>query len=183
MKTTPPPENNSYGDIMTGTNFSNDMLILHQNGEINSNDYFSRNFRYEIVDHVEWKRHCTINKKMSLSSAIFQISLMWFTMVYQTIISVILHLFIICYGWLCNFPFSKKRSVITGVLFLVGFVSHGCPDVNKSWLSRQHWPFMSIKSFVQSEHRGRWQEMVSLCLPIRFNWHVCWPWPARVPFF
>ena len=41
----------------------------------------------------------------------------------------------------------------------------GCPDVNKlrrmdTMIFRQHWPFMSIKSFVQ--HSG-WQEMVSLC--------------------
>ena len=41
----------------------------------------------------------------------------------------------------------------------------GCPDVNKhrgmdTAILREHWPFMSIKSFVQ--HSG-WQEMVSLC--------------------
>ena len=42
MKTTPPPEyNNSYWNTMTGTNSSNDRLILHQDVEINSNWYFS----------------------------------------------------------------------------------------------------------------------------------------------
>ena len=51
-----------------------------------------------------------------------------------------------------------------------------CP----SWMPRcqqisRHLPFMSIKSFVQAQHRGRWQEMVS------FNWRVQWPRPARVP--
>ena len=45
----------------------------------------------------------------------------------------------------------------------------GCPDVNKrqgmdTTILRQHWSFMSIKSFVQ--HSG-WQEMVSLCSLIR----------------
>ena len=43
------------------------------------------------------------------------------------------------------------------------------PDVNKlrgmeTTILGQHWPFMSIKSFVQ--HSG-WQEMVSLCSLIR----------------
>ena len=45
----------------------------------------------------------------------------------------------------------------------------GCPDVNKlramdTTILGQHWPFMSIKSFVQ--HSG-WQEMVSPCSLIR----------------
>ena len=45
----------------------------------------------------------------------------------------------------------------------------GCPDVNKlrgidATILGQHWPFMSIKLFVQ--HSG-WQEMVSLCSLIR----------------
>ena len=36
------PENdNSYLDTMTGTNSSDDRLILRQNVEINSNEYFS----------------------------------------------------------------------------------------------------------------------------------------------
>ena len=48
-------------------------------------------------------------------------------------------------------------------------------------ISRQHLPFMSIKLFVQAQHRGRGEEMVSLCSLIRFNWHVRWPRPARVP--
>ena len=61
------PENyNSYLDTMTGTNSSYDRLILRQNVEINSNEYFSRDviFRDEVVDHVAWKRHCTITKKV-----------------------------------------------------------------------------------------------------------------------
>ena len=45
----------------------------------------------------------------------------------------------------------------------------GCPDVNKlrgmdTMILGQHWPLMSIKSFVQ---HSRWQEMVSLCSLIR----------------
>ena len=50
---------------MTGTNSFNDRLILCQNVEINSNEYFSYHifFGTEIVDHVGWKRHCTITKQ------------------------------------------------------------------------------------------------------------------------
>ena len=69
-KTAPTPENNhSFLDIMTGSYSSNDMLMLRQNVEINS---ILRNFGNEIVDHVEWKRHCAITKKMSFNSGIFQ---------------------------------------------------------------------------------------------------------------
>ena len=49
-KTTPPPENtNSYWDIITGTNSSNDMLILRQNVEIYSKEYFS----YDVISGIK----------------------------------------------------------------------------------------------------------------------------------
>ena len=50
---------------MTGTNSSNDRLVLRQNVEIDSNEYFSATYFFgnEIVDHVAWKRHCAITKK------------------------------------------------------------------------------------------------------------------------
>ena len=102
-----------------------------------------------------------------------------FTMVYRTIIGVILHLFNICSGWLSNFPFSKtfhhNGSAIFGGMYLSWMP--GCQQI-----SRQHRPPMSIKSFVQAQH-GFWagDEMVSLCSLIGFNWHVRWPRPARVP--
>ena len=55
-------------------------------------------------------------EKMYLRSELFQ----WFVMVYRTIIGVNFHVFIICYCWLCHFPFFLKTlSVITKVLFLV----------------------------------------------------------------
>ena len=45
-----------YLDTMTGTNSSNDRLVLRQNVEINSNEYFSATYFFgnEIVDHVAW---------------------------------------------------------------------------------------------------------------------------------
>ena len=46
------PENdNSYLDTMTGTNSSNDRLILRQNVEINPNEYFSSDIFFR-----EWNR-------------------------------------------------------------------------------------------------------------------------------
>ena len=57
------PENIFYWDIVTGANSSNDMLILCQNVEINSNKYFCTTlscycyFRNEIVDHMACKSH------------------------------------------------------------------------------------------------------------------------------
>ena len=57
------PENdNSYLDTMTGTNSSNDMVILRQNVEIYIFQWIFF-MRREIVDHVAWKRHCAITKK------------------------------------------------------------------------------------------------------------------------
>ena len=49
---------------MTGTNSSNDRLILCKNVEINSNEYFLATYFFgnDIVDHVVRKRHCAITK-------------------------------------------------------------------------------------------------------------------------
>ena len=73
MKTTPPPEDNYfYLNTMTGTNSSNNRLILRQNMEINFN-FLRRIFGNEILEYVEWKRHCAIINKNVLSSEIFHI--------------------------------------------------------------------------------------------------------------
>ena len=44
---------------------------------------------------------------------------------------------------------------------------------------RQHRPFMSIKSFEKHSRWDEWQDKVSFCSLIHFNWRV----PARVPLF
>ena len=98
----------------------------------------------------------------------------WYTIFngYSTIIYVILHIFIICYGLWSQLPpfflqtFRHDRSAVFGTMPLM---CRSCPDVNKlrgmdTTILGQHRPFMSIKSFIQ--HSG-WQEMVSLCLLIR----------------
>ena len=54
-KTTPPPkDNDTYWDTMTGTNSSNDRLILHQNLEINSNEYFSYDIFLGMKSSTTW---------------------------------------------------------------------------------------------------------------------------------
>ena len=84
-----------------------------------------------------------------------------FLMVYRTIVDVILHLFIICKDFWCQLPFFFLQTFRFGTM---PPMCRGCPDVNKlrgmdTTILGQHWPFMSIKSFVQ--HSG-WQEKVSL---------------------
>ena len=106
-------------------------------------------------------------RKMSLNSESYQ----RFIMVYRTIIGVNFHLFIICNDLWCQLPFFLQTFRHNGraVFGTMPPMCRGCPDVNKlrgmdTTILGKHWPFMSIKSFVQ--HSG-WQEMVSLCSLIR----------------
>ena len=94
-----------------------------------------------------------------------------FSMVYRTIIDVILHLFIICNDLRCQLSFFSQtfRHNGSAVFGTMPPMCRSCPDVNKlrgmdTTILGKHRPFMSIKSFVQ--HSG-WQEMVSLCSLIR----------------
>ena len=144
---------------MTGTNSANDRLILRQNVEINSNEYFS----YHIFFR-EWNRRPSglktslrNHQEKCLSSELFQ----RFIMVYRTIIGVNFHLFIICYDWWCHFPFLKKSFRHNGSAFwgdvpwcsgasLVAWKVNTNLEAQKLRL-RQHRPFMSIKSFEQTQ--------------------------------
>ena len=155
---------------MTGTNSSNDRLILRRNVEMNSNWYFSYDVFSGMKSSTTWNGNAIAQspRKMSEFRDISNTSDIRFLMVYRTIIDVILHLFIICNDLWCQLPFFHKLSVITEALFSVRCL-RCCPDVNKlrgmdTTILGQHRPFMSIKSFVQ--HSG-WQEMVSLCSLIR----------------
>ena len=81
-------------------------------------------------------------------------------------LTVILHLFIICNDLWCQLPFFLQtfRHNGSAVSSTMPPMCRGCPDVNKllgmdTTILGQHWPFMSIKSFVQ---HNRLQEMVSL---------------------
>ena len=176
-----------YLDNMTGTNSSNDRLILRQNVEINSNEYFLATYFFgnEIVDHVVWKCHCAITKKNGFEFRVISPIHYGLSNEYRCKFSFIHHLLL-----LCHFPLKKsKLSVITEAFFLVK-----CAVV----LLLAKWPGWSTQI---SRHRSsdwdniglscrlnrlnkhsrwdEWQDKVSFCLLIRFNWRM----PARVPLF
>ena len=106
---------------MTGTNSSNDRLILRRNVEINSNWYFSYDVFSGIKSSTTWNGNAIAQspRKMSEFRGVSNTSDIRFLMVYWTIIDVILHLFIICYDLWCQLPFFHKLSVITEALFSV----------------------------------------------------------------
>ena len=106
---------------MTGTNSSNDRLILRRNVEINSNWYFSYDVFSGMKSSTTWNGNAIAQspRKMSEFRDISNTSDIWFLMVYRTIIDVILHLFIICNDLWCQLPFFHKLSVITEALFSV----------------------------------------------------------------
>ena len=168
------PENdNSYLDTMTGTNSSNDRLILRRNVEINSNWYFSYDVFSGIKSSTTWNGNVIAQspRKMSQLRDISNTSDIRFSMVYRTIIDVILQLFIICNDLRCQLPFFSQtfRHNGSAVFGTMPPMCRSCLDVNKlrgmdTTILGKHRPFMSIKSFVQ--HSG-WQEMVSLCSLIR----------------
>ena len=157
---------------MTGTNSSNDMVILRQNVEIYKLQwifFMRRNFP-GMKSSTTWLGNVIAQSPRKLRDISNTYSKR-FIMVYRMIIDVILHLFIICYDLWCQLPFLKKSFRHNGstVFGKMPQMCRGCPDVNKlrgmnAAILRQHRPFMSIKSFVQ--HSGC-QEMVSLCSLIR----------------
>ena len=109
---------------MTVTNSPNDRLILRQNVEINSNEYlscgptkyFSGN---EIVDHVDWKRYCTIGKTNVSEFRFFSTIYYGF----RTINCAILHLFslfVTIDQSIMSFSLKKKNfCVITEAQFFL----------------------------------------------------------------
>ena len=158
---------------MTGTNSSNDRLILSQNVEINSNWYFSYDVFSWMKLSTTWNGNGIAQspRKMSEFRDISNMSDIRFLMVYRTIINVILHLFIICNDLWCQLTFFLQTFCHNGsaVFGTMPPMCHGCQEVNKlrgmdTTILGQHQPFMLIKSFVQ---HSRWQEMVSLCSLIR----------------
>ena len=62
------PENdNSYLDSMTGTNSSNDRLILRRNVEINSNWYFSYNVFSGMKSSATWNGNAIAQSPRKMS--------------------------------------------------------------------------------------------------------------------
>ena len=149
---------------MTGTNSSNDRLILRRNVEINSNWYFSYDVFSGMKSSTTWNGNAIAQspRKMSELRDISNTSDIRFLMVYRMIIDVILHLFIICNDLWCQLPFffsQTFRHIESAVLMPP--ICRSCPDVNKlrgmdTTILGQHRSFMSIKSFVQHSGYKRW---------------------------
>ena len=78
---------------MTGTNSFNDRLILCQNVEINSKEYFSLDIFLGIKSSTTWNGNAIAQspRKMVEFGGISHTNYMRFIMVYRTIIDVILH--------------------------------------------------------------------------------------------
>ena len=142
---------------MTGTNSSNDRLILRRNVEINSNWYFSYDAFSGMKSSTTWNGNAIAQspRKMSALRDISNTSDIRFLMVYRTIIDVILHLFIICNDLWCQLPlfsqtFRHNGSAVFGTM---PPMCRSCPDVNK---------LRGMDSTILGQ-----QEMVSLCSLIR----------------
>ena len=162
-KTTSPPEdNNTCWDTVTGANSSNDRLvILRQNVEINSNSYdvFSG-----IKSSTTWNGNAIAQDFTKKVQRYFKH--LWYTIYYG-----------LSNDHQCNSSFIYHYEKIrhhngSAVFGKMPQMCRDCPDVNKhrgmdTAILGQRRPFMSIKSFVQ--HSG-WQEMVSLCSLIRLLW-------------
>ena len=158
---------------MTGTNSSNERLILRQNMEINSNWYFPYDVFSGMKSSTMWNGNAIAQSSRKMSWVQRYFKYQWYTIFngLSTIIDVILHLFIICNDLWCQLPFFLQtfRRNGSAVFGTMPPMCPSCLDINKlrgmnTTILGQHRPFMSIKSFVQ--HSG-WQEMVSLCLLIR----------------
>ena len=153
------PENdNFYLDTMTSTNSSNDRLVLRQNVEINSNEYFSSDVFFRELNRRPRGLETSLrnHQEICLWVQSYFNDLSWFI---ERLNGENFHLFIICYDWWCHFPFLQKLSVIAEALFLVRcavvlLVVNTNREAQKLRL-RQHRPFMSIKSFEQTQQVGQ----------------------------
>ena len=169
---------------MTGTNSSNDRLVLRQNVEINSNEYFSVTYFFgnEIVDHVAWKCHCAITKKNVFVFRV--ISTIYYGLLndYRWKFSVIHHFLRL----MMSFSFYWKTFSHNGSAFL----GEMCPSASLvAWttqISRHRssdWDNIGLSCRLNRLNKhsrwDEWQDKVSFCSLIRFNWRV----PARVPLF
>ena len=98
---------NSHLDTLTGTNSSNDRLILRQNVETNSKEYFLATYFFgnEIVDHVIWKRHCAITKKNVFEFRVISTIYYGLSNDYRCKFSFIHHLLLL----FISFSFLKKK--------------------------------------------------------------------------
>ena len=173
---------------MTDTNSSNERLILRQNVEINSNEYFLATYFLgnEIVDHVVWKRHCPIKKKNGFEFRVISTIYYGLSNEYRCKFSFNHHLLLL----IMSFSFIKKNPFRHNwSAFLVRCAVVLLPAKWPGWSTQilrhrsSDWDNIGLSCRLNSLNKHsrweEWQDKVSFCLLIRFNWHV----PARVPLF
>ena len=154
------PENdNSYLDTMTGTNSSNDRLILRRNVEINSNEYFSCDaFFSGMKSSTTWLGNVIAQSPSKKCFEFRVISTIYYGLSngYRCKFSFIHHLLRL----MMSFSFFKKKTFRhNGSAFFGEMCRSSSLVVNTSLEApklrlRQHRPFMSIKSFEQTQQVG-----------------------------
>ena len=170
---------------MTGTNSSNDRHVLRQNVEINSNEYFPCDVFFQ-----EWNRRplgletsLRNHQKICLWVQSYFNDLLWFIerlsvkiFIYSSFVTIddVIFLFLK--------TFRHKGSAFFGEMCrstsLVAKLS--------TWILRRRssdWDNIGLSCRLNRLNKhsrwDKWQDKVSFCSLIRFNWRV----PARVPLF
>ena len=173
---------------MTGTNSSSDRLILRQNVKINSKEYFLATYFFgnEIVDHVVWKRHCAITKKNVFEFRVISTIYYGLSNDYWCKFSFIHHLFqlIMSFSFLKKKPFHRNVSaflVRCAIVLPASLVPGWSTQISRHRSS--DWDNIGLPCWLNRLNKhsrwDEWQDKVSFCLLIRFDWRV----PARVPLF
>ena len=144
---------------MTSTNCSNDRLVLRQNVEINPNEYFSCDIFFR-----EWNRR---PRGLETSLRNHQEICLWVILTiyyglsndYQWKFSFIMFIHHLL-RLMMSFSFSSKTFRLSGSAFFGEMCRSTSLVVNTNLDSqklrlRQHRPFMSIKSFEQTQQVGQ----------------------------
>ena len=132
-------------------------------------------FGNEIVDHVAWKRHCAITKKYVFQFRVISTIYNGLSNDYRWKFSFIHHLLRL----MMSFSFSSKTFRHRGSAFFgemcrsTSLVVNTNLDLDNIGLSCR------LNRLNKHSRWDKWQDKVSFCSLIPFNWRV----PARVPLF
>ena len=137
-------------------------------------------FGNEIVDHVAWKHHCAITKKNVFEFRVISTIYYGLSNDYRCKFSFIHQLLPLILSF--SFFFLKKLSFITEALFLVRCAVVLLLALLPGWstqISRHRssdWDNIGLSCWLNHLNKhsrwDEWQDKVSFCSLIRFNWHV-----------